>query len=173
MGKPHANKPQGGAVEGAQKQLNDLKAFIIEKKLVTIPGTEEPRLAKAPPYQSSNLAYIDIPGAYEKGLPSIYYIASPDPSGLKLSGKAYVPGVANLRFLSVHEVWPGHFLQGLHHHPHRVVEWRRAGVSGFAGLCQKTLWRSAHDGNQISRLVNIYFNRESAKPVEKVISQAK
>lgn len=112
--KAQANKPQGGAVEGAQRQLNDLKAFIQEKKLVTIPGTEEARVAEAPPYARSNFAYIDIPGPYEKGLPSIYYIAPPDPSWSEAERNAYVPGVANLRFVTVHEVWPGHFLQYLH-----------------------------------------------------------
>jgi hypothetical protein len=109
-----SHKPEGGAVEVARKQLGDLRAFILEKKVVTIPGTEEAKVAEAPAYQRWNFAYINIPGPYEKGLPSIYYLAPPDPSWSQKEKDAYVPGQGSLLFTSVHEVWPGHFLQFLH-----------------------------------------------------------
>ncbi len=114
VAKAEANKPQGGPVEMARKQLTELKAFISEKKIVTIPGTEEALVAEAPAYRRWNFAYINIPGPYEKGLPSTYYIAPPDPSWSQSEKDAYIPGQANLLFTSVHEVWPGHFLQFLH-----------------------------------------------------------
>lgn len=114
VAKAESNKPTGGPVEMARKQLTDLKAFILEKKLATIPGTEEALVAEAPAYRRWNFAYINIPGPYEKGLPSTYYIAPPDPSWSEAEKNAYIPGQANLLFTSVHEVWPGHFLQFLH-----------------------------------------------------------
>jgi len=114
VAKAEAVKPTGGPVEMARKQLTDLKAFIAEKKIVTIPGTEEALVAEAPAYRRWNFAYINIPGPYEKGLPSTYYIAPPDPSWSQQEKEAYLPGRANLLFTSVHEVWPGHFLQFLH-----------------------------------------------------------
>lgn len=110
-----AKKPEGGAVvEAARRQLGELKSFVAGKKLMTIPGTEEALVAESPPYKRFNPAYIDIPGPYEKGLPAVYYIAPPDPSWSVEERKAYIPGMANLLFISVHEVWPGHFLQFLH-----------------------------------------------------------
>ena len=109
-----ADKPEGGAVEGARAQLAGLRQFIIDKDLVTIPGTEEAKVAEAPPFNRANFAYIEIPGPYEKGLPSIYYIAPADPSWPKADRDAYVPGKSILLFTSSHEVWPGHFLQFLH-----------------------------------------------------------
>jgi uncharacterized protein (DUF885 family) len=114
VAKAENNKPTGGPVEMARKQLTELKAFIIEKKLATIPGTEEALVAEAPAYRRWNFAYINIPGPYEKGLPSTYYIAPPDSSWSQSEKDAYIPGKANLLFTSVHEVWPGHFLQFLH-----------------------------------------------------------
>jgi uncharacterized protein (DUF885 family) len=110
----NAKKTPGGAVAGARAQLAGLKAFIQEKDLVTIPGTEEAQVAEAPPYNRQNFAYIDIPGTYEKGLPSVYYIAPPDPSWPPEVQAGFVPGQANLLFTSAHEVWPGHFLNFLH-----------------------------------------------------------
>jgi hypothetical protein len=114
VAKAQAHKPTGGAVEMARKQLGDLKSFIQEKKVVTIPGTEEAKVAEAPAYRRWNFAYINIPGPYEKGLPSVYYIAPPDPSWSQKEKEAYVPGIGSLLFTSAHEVWPGHFLQYLH-----------------------------------------------------------
>jgi len=114
MDKMNANKPDGGAVAGARAQLAGLKQFLVEKDLVSIPGTEEAKVEEAPPYRRQNFAYINIPGPYEKGLPSVYYIAPPDPTWPKEVQDGFVPGEADLLFTSVHEVWPGHFLNFLH-----------------------------------------------------------
>ena len=107
-------KPEGGAVVGARAQLPGLRVFLEEQKLVTIPGTEEALVDEAPPHRRTNSAYIEIPGPYEVGLPSVYFIAPPNPSWSEEDQLAYIPGETDLLFTSVHEVWPGHFLQFLH-----------------------------------------------------------
>ncbi len=114
VAKEEADKPQGGAVDGARAQLADLRQFILDKDLVTIPGEEQAQVAEAPAFNRWNFAYIEIPGPYEKGLPSVYYIAPADPKWSAAEQAAYVPGKSNLMFVSAHEVWPGHFLQFLH-----------------------------------------------------------
>ncbi|WP_395118698.1 DUF885 domain-containing protein [Rhodanobacter sp. FW102-FHT14D06] len=114
VAKESADKPVGGAVEGARAQLASLRQFIVDKDLVSIPGTEQAKAEEAPPFNRWNFAYIEIPGPYEKNLPSVYYIAPPDPTWSKADQAAYVPGKAALLFVSAHEVWPGHFLQFLH-----------------------------------------------------------
>lgn len=108
------DKPVGGPVAEARRQLPDLKAFLVKADLVTIPGTEEALVEESPPFNRQNSAYIDIPGPYEKGLPSVYYISPPDPSWPQDVQDAFVPGKLDLLFTSVHEVWPGHFLNFLH-----------------------------------------------------------
>lgn len=110
----HSNKPDGGAVEGAAKQLSSLKEFIVKNNVVSIPGKEEALVDEAPPYNRWNFAYINIPGVYDSGLPSVYYIAPPDPVWPPKMQMEYIPGKTELLFVSVHEVWPGHFLQSLH-----------------------------------------------------------
>ena len=113
--KANSVKAEGAdVIEAATRQLADLRKFVIEKDIVSVPGTEECKVAKAPPYKSWNFAYIEIPGPYEKGLPSVYYIAPPDPSWPKEKQEAYVPGRGVLLFTSVHEGYPGHFLNFLH-----------------------------------------------------------
>jgi uncharacterized protein (DUF885 family) len=114
MARMSANKAEGGPVQGARAQLAGLRRFIEQHDLVSIPGTEEAQVEEAPPYNRQNFAYIDIPGPYERGLPSVYYIAPPDPSWTPEVQAGFVPGEADLLFTSVHEVWPGHFLNFLH-----------------------------------------------------------
>lgn len=109
-----SRKPPGGSVEAARAQLEETRAFVVEQNLVTIPGSEEARVAESPPYARSNFAYINIPGPFEKNQPSVYYISPPDPSWPEEVQRAYIPGEADLLFTSVHEVWPGHFLNFLH-----------------------------------------------------------
>jgi uncharacterized protein (DUF885 family) len=109
-----AHKAPGSPVPTAEKQLDTLEAFVKAKDLASVPGTERAKVAEAPLYRRFNFAYIEIPGAYEKNLPSVYYIAPPDPAWPPAKKLAYVPGAADLCFVGVHEVWPGHFLQFLH-----------------------------------------------------------
>jgi hypothetical protein len=114
VSRTNAHKAPGSPVEAARRQLDTLEAFVRAKNLVSVPGKERALVHESPPYQRFNFAYIDIPGPYEKDLPSIYYISPPDPAWPKAEQLAYVPGAADLLFTSVHEVWPGHFLNFLH-----------------------------------------------------------
>ncbi len=114
MDKMNADKPVGGPVVGARAQLAGLKQFILSHDIVSVPGTEEAKVEESPPYNRQNSAYINIPGPYEKGLPSVYYISPPDPSWTKEAQTNYIPGKSDLLFTSIHEVWPGHFLNFLH-----------------------------------------------------------
>jgi len=144
IARAQADKPEGGAVPGARAQLAELKAMVQEVGVATVPGTEDALVAEAPPYNRDNLAYIDIPGPYEKGLPSIYYISPPDPSWTAQEQSDYLPGKADLLFTSVHEVWPGHFLQFLHANRNPSIVNRLfigyAYAEGWAHYSEETMW---------------------------------
>ncbi len=114
IAKVSANKPKGSPVEAARAQLVELKKFVQDHNVVSIPGNDEALVAEAPVYNRSNAAFIQVPGPYDKGVASTYNIAPPDPKWSKAEQQAYIPSEATLLFTSVHEVWPGHFLQFLH-----------------------------------------------------------
>ncbi len=158
----NANKTAGGPVAGALRQLDTLEQFLRERQLVSIPGTEQALVRESPPYQRFNSAYIDIPGPYEKGLPSIYYIAPPDPSWSPEEQRAYVPGAAELLFTSVHEVWPGHFLNFLHSNRARSTFGKvfvgYAFAEGWAHYTEEMMWEAGLGGGDdevhIGQLLN-------------------
>lgn len=109
-----ARKPPDGPVKAASRQLVELRQFILDKHVVSIPSQELALVREAPPHRRWNAAYMSAPGPYEKSLPSVFFIAPPDPAWTPAEQQAYIPDVDDLLFISVHEVWPGHFLQHLH-----------------------------------------------------------
>jgi uncharacterized protein (DUF885 family) len=109
-----SRKPQDGSVIAARDQLEETRKFMVEQDLVSIPGDEAALVAESPPYARSNSAYINIPGPWEQNQPSVYYISPPNPEWPEDVQADYVAGEADLLFTSVHEVWPGHFLNFLH-----------------------------------------------------------
>lgn len=158
--KVKAEKPPEGPVAAAQKQLDGLRAFIVSHKVVTIPGPEQARVAEAPPYRRWNAAYINIPGPYEKNLPSTYYIAPPDPAWTPKEQNDYIPGKADLLFISVHEVWPGHFLQFLHANRARSKLGRiftsYAFAEGWAHYGEEMMWEvGLNDGDPATHVGQI------------------
>ena len=142
--KMSANKPKNGPVEAARAQLTDLKAFVVAKDIVSIPSDQQALVAEAPPYNRGNAAYINIPGPYDKGVASTFNIAPPDPKWSAKERAAYIPGIADLLFTSVHEVWPGHYLQFLHanRNPSKIAGiWvGYAYAEGWAHYCEEMMW---------------------------------
>ena len=142
--KLNADKPKGGPVAAATEQLVELRKFVIDRKVVSVPNEEQALVREAPPYNRANSAYIEIPGPFEKPLPAIYYIAPPDPTWSKADQLAYIPGKDDLLFTSVHEVWPGHFLNFLHANESKSMIGRLfvgyAFAEGWAHYTEEMMW---------------------------------
>ena len=144
VAKMQADKPQGGAVAGAKRQLLELRDFVVGRHIVTVPGDQQPLVVEAPPYNRANFAYINVPGPYEQHPVYSYNIAPPDPAWTAKERAEYIPGKARLLYTSVHEVWPGHYLQFLHSNgnPSKVEAlWvGYAFAEGWAHYCEEMMW---------------------------------
>ena len=145
-----ADKMAGSPVDAATKQLGELRSFVVDKKLVSIPGQEQALVAETLPYERWNQASIRIPGPFEKNLPSIYYISPPDPKWSKAEQEAYIPGKNDLLFISAHEVWPGHFLQFQHSKRSPSAVGRLFGSyafgEGWAHYAEELMWEAGLGG---------------------------
>jgi uncharacterized protein (DUF885 family) len=114
VGKVNSTKPDDDIVAYATRQLAGLKQFVQQHDVASIPAEDEARVKQSPPYNAQNSAYSEIPGPYERNMPAFYNVTAPDPAWSKTKQRNYIPGRAELLFTSVHEAWPGHFLQFLH-----------------------------------------------------------
>jgi hypothetical protein len=148
LGRLNSIAPAGGALAAATRQIDELRNFIVANDLVTIPGNEQVLVRTSPSFRP--VIYIDPPGPYETGIPSIYYI----PAGASLSEP-------DLLFVSAHEAMPGHFLQFLHANraPSLVARLFVTGgfAEGWAHYGEEMMWEAGLRGTpeaQLGMLLN-------------------
>ena len=100
--------------EQARAVTSDAKRFIEERKLVTIPAGGKVAVKETPPFMRWNAAFLYPPGPFEAlGLVAYYYVTLPDPKWSKKEQDEYVMSFGRLVATGVHEVYPGHFVQGV------------------------------------------------------------
>lgn len=104
-----------GVLAEAESQAARMRAFILDHDIVSIPSEDRAEVRASPPFMRWNSAFLSGAGPFETAeLPSFYYISPPDPSWSKDEQRAYIPGKTDLLATTIHELWPGHFLHGLH-----------------------------------------------------------
>jgi len=99
----------------ATQQTAEMRRFVEANRIVTIPSNDVAEVRETPSFARWNSASLDAPGPFEPGtLPAFYYISPPDPKWPAAEQRAYIIPTHDLLFTTIHEVWPGHFLQKLH-----------------------------------------------------------
>jgi uncharacterized protein (DUF885 family) len=105
----------GTLVPEAQKQLDTLRRFIEEKKIVTIPDAPAPVVAATPDFMRWATASMWTAGPFEKTpMPARYLITDVDAKWDAKEQEEYLSSLnyAQLWTTSIHEAYPGHFVQG-------------------------------------------------------------
>lgn len=98
----------------ATRVMEASRRFIVDRQIVSLPSDERAIVKETPPYMRWNSAFLDAPGPFERqGLEAFYYITKPDPSWPRKEQEEYVMPRGTLLSTTVHEVYPGHFVQGL------------------------------------------------------------
>ena len=124
-----AQHPTAAAlIPTATDDLVSLHAFVRDHQITTIPGNLVPNVEETPEFRrATTAAALDAPGPMEQhATQAFYYVTPPDkdlsPDKLEQYLEAYF--FAGLKMISLHEVWPGHFVQYLTLRAH--PEWRLA-----------------------------------------------
>lgn len=98
----------------ARAVVESSKKFVLEKKIVTLPAKDAVRVEETPPFMRWNSAFLNGPGPFDSPeLVAYYYVTLPDPSWPAKEQEEYVMPHGELVATSVHEVFPGHYVQGL------------------------------------------------------------
>jgi uncharacterized protein (DUF885 family) len=100
-----------------RKTFAGLIAFIQTKKIVTIPSPVEPILEETPPYmRATTFASMDTPGPYEDKATEAYFNVTLPESDMTPQAKEELLQAFNVGTIistSVHEAYPGHYIQFL------------------------------------------------------------
>lgn len=96
-----------GVVEGS-------RAFIVQRGIVSIPSEPHVEVRETPPYMRWNSAFLNAGGPFDApDLAAYYYVTLPDPAWPAQEQAEYVMSRGEIVSTSVHEVFPGHYLQSL------------------------------------------------------------
>jgi uncharacterized protein (DUF885 family) len=110
--------PAGKLLSTTQAELDALARFMTDHHIVTVPNAAPARVQETPPFlRATTSASMDIPGPFETAATEAYYsMTLPDPRGSAAETSEFMKQwyYAAISNVSVHEVWPGHYLQFLY-----------------------------------------------------------
>lgn len=107
----------GRLVATAQEQLDELRTFIQRQDLVSVPDSAQVQVAPTPRFYRWTFASMWTPGPFEmRPLRAYYYITDVDPSWPADRQEEHLRdyNLGALWAISIHEVYPGHFLHYQH-----------------------------------------------------------
>jgi uncharacterized protein (DUF885 family) len=128
--------------------FNSLIAFIQAKKIITIPSTVEPTLEETPPFmRATTQASMDTPGPYERHSSTAYFnvtLPEKDWPAAKVADYMAAFNVGTVISTSVHEAYPGHYVQFLwvNHTPMSAVRkltGSSTNIEGWAHYCEQMM----------------------------------
>jgi uncharacterized protein (DUF885 family) len=109
--------PAGQLIPVAQQQLDELIAFLTRQRIITIPEGAPVAVAPTPRFYRWTFASMWTPGPFEaRQLRAFYYITDVDPAWPAEKQHEHLRdfNYGALWSISIHEVFPGHFLHYQH-----------------------------------------------------------
>ena len=106
-----------GLIPDTAKNLEAIRQFCVEKKIVTIPSTVRARVDETPQYlRATSFASMDTPGPFETKATEAYYYVTPVEPEWPAEQKEEWLSAFNFYttdVVSIHEAYPGHYTQFL------------------------------------------------------------
>jgi uncharacterized protein (DUF885 family) len=151
------------------RDLNQIRQYVIDHKLVKIPSDVRAQVKETPPYmRATTFASMDTPGPFEKKATEAYYYVTPvekdwteaQKNEWLTSFNYYTSDV-----ISIHEAYPGHYVQFLHLNESSATRVEKifgsyAFVEGWAHYCEQMM------------LDEGYGRSQAEKPTEEEIKRA-
>ena len=130
------------------KDLDKLRKYVLSRRLVGIPSEIRAKVKETPQYlRATSFASMDTPGPFEKRATEAYYYVTPTEEDWPEKEKQEWLTAFNYYtsdVTSIHEVYPGHYVQDLHltASPASKVEkifGSYAFIEGWAHYCEKMM----------------------------------
>ena len=131
-----------------KKNLETIRQFLIDKKIVTIPSEVRVKVEETPKYgRSTSTASMDSPGPFEtKATESYCYITPVDPTWSPKQKEDWLSmfDYYTTDITTIHEVFPGHYTQFLHNNASSATKIEKifpsyAFVEGWAHYTEKMM----------------------------------
>jgi hypothetical protein len=96
----------------ARTMVDEARRYVIDRHLVTLASDDAVTVRETPPYERWNSASIEMSGPFESARSAFYQLTIPDKSWPAAKRAEYLGSVGDLLGTTIHEVFPGHFVQG-------------------------------------------------------------
>jgi len=130
------------------KDLDQIRKFVIARKLVTIPSEVRAQVKETPQYRrATSFASMDTPGPFEKRSTEAFYYVTPVEN--EWPEKQKEEWLTSFNYytsdiVSIHEAYPGHYVQFLRLNASPATKVEKifgsyAFVEGWAHYCEKMM----------------------------------
>src|SRR6059058_5043323 len=137
------------------KDLDKIRKYVVSRRLVGLPSEIRAKVKETPQYlRATSFASMDTPGPFEKRATEAYYYVTPTEEDWPEKEKQEWLTAFNYYtsdVVSIHEVYPGHYVQDLHLNasPASKVEkifGSYAFIEGWAHYCEKMMLDEGYGG---------------------------
>ncbi len=106
----------------AARMMEGARSFVTDHAIVSLVSSDAVTVRETPVYERWNSASIEMSGPFETARSAFYQLTIPDRSWPEKERAAYLGSLGDLLGTTIHEVYPGHFVQGrwAEHAPTRV-----------------------------------------------------
>lgn len=163
LGKDHG-KPEN-LVADARKTVEKIKAFIRDKRILTLPEPDGCKIVEMPEFQRGfSVAYLNPAPPLDPKADSLYAVAPPPaewtPQRVETFLREY--NSAMLQILTIHEAYPGHYVQLAYSNRHpslvRKVLYSGTFAEGWAVYTEQMMLDQGYgDGDLSLRLHQLKF----------------
>ena len=135
-------------IPDSRKNLETIRQFLIDKKIITMPSEVRVKLEETPPYaRATSTASMDTPGPFEtKATEAYYYITPVDMKWTPIQQEDWLAqfNYYTTDVVSIHEAYPGHYTQFLHLNASDASKIRKifgsyAFIEGYAHYTEKMM----------------------------------
>ena len=147
-----------GLVPDTRKNLESIRQFLVDHHIITLPSEVRARVEETPAFQrAGSFASMDTPGPFEKrGAEAYYYVTPTEPEWSEKEKDEWL-GAFNrytADIVSIHEAYPGHYIQFLHLNASPVSRMAKmfgsyAFIEGWAHYCEQMLIDEGFGGTGI------------------------
>ena len=139
--------------------LDRLRTFILEREVVTLPSNGRCLVRPTPSYAAYISAAMDSAGPLETvATDSYYYVTVPGADWSESKSEEWLRylNYATLQGTSIHEAYPGHYVQGLYERhaasPTRQLFWTYSTGEGFAHYVEEMMLEAGYSTDPTQQL---------------------
>ena len=140
-------------IDETRDMLEEIRSFTIDHDVASVVSEVRAQVRETPAFMRWAFAAMDGPGPFEQvATESFYYVTPVEPEWTAEQAEQWLSNFnyATLKIISIHEVYPGHYVHFLRHHdapsPISKVFGAYSFLEGWAHYCEEMFLEAGYGG---------------------------